>query len=175
MVALHAVAAHMVALHAVAAHVIARGWAWRRPLRISGTYAGNSGKRECEDGFAKKHSLFILLTITSALLSVRRCHPVGLRIRSWRQARRLAESASPAVQMEPPSNTMSFKIKPELELASSPGVVNKKESVVRNMMMQNALPAADTTGKKGRSAIAIPAATSNTPKKIDVPCTPSGP
>ena len=70
---------------------------------------------------------------------------------------------------------MSFMMKPAIGLVASPGVVNKNESVVKNMITQNALPAAERRGSHGRDAIASAAAISKMPKKIETPCTLSGP
>src|SRR5262249_48683249 len=86
--------------------------------------------------------------------------------------RALATSASPAVYTDAPSSPISLTRNPPAAEsgASAPGVVNRNESVVKNVRMPARLPIAESFGEMGRSAIRIPVATSDTPKRLETPC-----
>jgi hypothetical protein len=93
---------------------------------------------------------------------------------------RLLVHASPNDQSAAPSNTTSFNRNcpgsaesdgNPPRLGSHPGVENKNDSVVRNMITAPALPSADAFADQCRSPIKIAIATSTTPSKSENVCT----
>src|SRR5262249_22353869 len=101
---------------------------------------------------------------------------VGPQRRRW-----LACQASPSDQSEIPSRAKSLirncpgfperAGKPPALDSQTPGVVNRKLRVVRNIPTARALPSAEARGTSGRAAMRIAVATSTTPSTAEKPRT----